>query len=151
MNGYRFLKENGKITVSKSKGSNSSFSNSVTPSISEPISESINELTYDLRPEFESDETTFDYSMIEWKDNRFTECTDTGDGLTAEIKPPPKKPEITAIPFKSEAAELMLSNKPTLVISKPFDGVVNEQTMMEEIKDEKRGIDSIRTRNRRQQ
>ena len=136
LNGYRFLKVNGKITVSKSKGNNSSLSNSVPPSISEPISESINESTYDLRPEFESDETTFDDSMIEWKDSGFTECSDTGNDLTDDIKPPPKKSEITAIPFKSEAPEPMLSNMPTLVISKPFDGVVNEQTMMEAVKDE---------------
>ena len=136
LNGYRFLKVNGKITVSKSKGNNSSLSNSVPPSISEPISESINESTYDLRPEFESDETTFGDSMIEWKDSGFTECSDTGNDLTDDIKPPPKKSEITAIPFKSEATEPMLSNKQTLVISKPFDGVVNEQTMMEAVKDE---------------
>ena len=109
---------------------------SCSPSIGEPISESINESMYDLGPEFESDEATFDDSMIEWKDSRFKECTDTGDDLTDDFKPPPKKSEITAIPFKSETTEPMLSNKPTFVSSKPFDGVVNEQTMMEEVKDD---------------
>ena len=139
LNGYKFLKVNGKITVSKSKASNPSFSdvNSITPSVTESVNEFNNDSAYNLHTELDSEGTILDDSMNEWKDSQYTEWSDSESIRTDNFKPSLMKPEITPAFNKSETIGSALPVKASLMISQPLDPQVHDEVMTEPVTDEK--------------
>ena len=130
LNGYKFLKVNGKITVSKCKGKTSSLVDEGNNSqmMTEPASEVIADSEYRLKDPFDS-EATFDDSINEWNTTPSLTRNDPENDRNEINTTLPKINQIEELPIKSKSIEGALPKEPSLTISKTLDAVENEQTV----------------------